>query len=129
MNSLSYSHSPSPAIARQHLNNMSASLAHRIEVARANDDHNLLLQLKQEQQLLQESDYIAGSRTKFGGLQQFWQQIITAMQNADKLHVEQIVDESGEKWWYAHDPRTDKTLWADTQAEVVKWIEDNNLGR
>lgn len=108
---------------------MSASLARRIEVARTNNNHALLSQLQKERQILEEAGYATGSRSKLGGLQQFFRQVVTAMQNADKLHVEKIVNESGETWWYAHDPRTDKTLWSDTQSEVVKWIEDNNLGR
>ncbi|MGB3491772.1 MAG: hypothetical protein WBA57_03520 [Elainellaceae cyanobacterium] len=128
MNSTLYSHSLSHGIAQQHFNNISASLAHRIEVARANNDRDLLSQLQQEQNLL-ESPYGVGSTTKAHGLKKFWQQVVTAIQNADQLTVEKIVDESGETWWYAHDPRTAKTLWADTQTEIVKWIEDNNLGQ
>lgn len=128
MDSILYSHSSSSAIAQQHLNNISASLAHRLEVARANNDYDLLWQLQQEQNRLN-SLHRAGSNTKAHGLKQFWKQVVAAIQNADQLNVEKIVDESGETWWYAHDPRTNKTLWAESQSEIVKWIEDNNLGQ
>lgn len=132
MTSILHSHPSSPAIAQQHLNNMSASLAHRIEIARANNDQQLLTQLQYEQkqlESLQSPRSFSGTSSYLNRFRRFWKQVVVAIQNADKLHVEKHEDVSGEVWWYAHDPRSNKTLWANSEAEIVKWIEDNNLGR
>jgi NAD-dependent oxidoreductase involved in siderophore biosynthesis len=121
-----YIHTPS--IAEQHRANMAATLAHRIEVAQRNNDVHLLEQLKREQRELENA---TPYRTASGLLQKLghlWQDVMKAMAQADLLKVEEVVDRDGEVWWYAHDPKTGKALWAQSEAEVIKWIEDNHLG-
>ncbi|MEM9447797.1 MAG: hypothetical protein AAGA75_04610 [Cyanobacteria bacterium P01_E01_bin.6] len=123
-----YTHSP--AIAKQHVSNMAASLERRIEVARANNDNPLLELLLQEKAELDSlpGQWVYAPQDIFGRVKSFWKQMMQSIENANKLHVEKIVDGSGNTWWYAHDPRTGKTQWAESESEVVKWIEDNNLG-
>lgn len=124
-------HKHSPAIAKQHLKNIVSSLEHRIEVARENHDSRLLELLLKEKAQLESfpGQWASVPRTLINTLGHLWHQIQQAIENADRLHVEKIVDEAGNVWWYAHDPHTGKALWAETQSEVVKWIEDNDLGR
>ena len=119
-----------PAIVRQHLTNMAASLDHRIDVARANNDYRLLeLLLKEKDQLESFPDHWMNAPKNIVERFQFlWKKVVQSFENVGKLNVEKIVDVSGNVWWYAHDPRTGKTLWAESEPEIVKWIEDNELG-
>jgi len=118
-------------LSQQHLKNMIASLDHRIAVARANQDSRLMELLLQEKRQLESwsGDWAITPKNLIQKFRFLWQQIGRAIANGEALHVEKIVEASGEVWWYAHDPRTGKTLWAESEPEVVKWIEDNNLGR
>lgn len=119
-----------PAIAKQHLTNMATSLDHRIDVARTNNDYRLLeLLLKEKDQLESLPGHWLDAPKNIGERLRFlWKKIVQTFENADKLNVEKIVDISGNVWWYAHDPRTGKALWAESEPEIVKWIEDNDLG-
>lgn len=115
----------------QHQANIIASLSHRLEVARATHNTQLIALLEQEQRQLRAQ----GIFGKAGGLtdltyriRQWWAGVINAIENSSKLSVERIVDETGSVWWYAFDPCTGKTLYAETEAEVMQWIEENQLG-
>jgi hypothetical protein len=122
-----YLHTPS--IAEQHRANMAATLAHRIEIAQRNHNTQLLEQLKREQRELERATPYRPARGLLDKLNHLWQNVQQAIAQAELLKVEEVVDRDGIVWWYAHDPKTGKTLWAENEAEVVKWIEDNNLGR
>ncbi|MEL6222808.1 MAG: hypothetical protein AAFR31_09240 [Cyanobacteria bacterium J06627_8] len=128
MSTALYNHSP--AIAKRHVSNMASTLERRIEAARSSQNYQLLeLLLKEKEQL----DSLPGQRIYSptsipGKIKLLWNQIVASIRNTNKLHVEKIVDLSGNVWWYAHDPSTGKTQWAASESEVVKWIEDNNLG-
>jgi hypothetical protein len=123
-----YNHSP--AIAKQHLVNMTSSLERRIEVARATNNHQLLELLLKEKEELESlpGQWVYTPDNVLGNVKRAWKNTVRFIENVNKLHVEKIVDLSGNTWWYAHDPKTGKTQWAETESEVVKWIEDNNLG-
>lgn len=40
-----------------------------------------------------------------------------------QLSVEKIIDSSGNVAWYAYNPRTRRSRYAETQAELVSWLE------
>ena len=116
----------------QHRENIIASLSHRLEVARATHNTQLIALLEQEQRQLKAQVTFgkAGSLSAFSNrVKRWWSEIINAIENSNKLSVEQVVDETGSVWWYAYDPCTGKTLHAETETEVMQWIEDNRLGR
>ena len=123
-----YTHSPE--IANQHLTNMATSLDHRIDVARANNDSRLLELLLKERAELEPvpGQWVNAPKNIIEKLRFLWKKVMHAVEHSNNLNVEKIVDVSGNVWWYAHDPRTGKTLWAESEPEIVKWIEDNNLG-
>ncbi|MEB3210070.1 MAG: hypothetical protein VKL39_01890, partial [Leptolyngbyaceae bacterium] len=94
-----YTHSP--AIAKQHVSNMASTLDRRIEVARANNNQQLLeLLLKEKEQLdslPRQWDYTP--RNLVAKVKHIWTQLVQAIENSNKLHVEKIVDLSGNVWW------------------------------
>lgn len=121
-------------ITQKHLDNIAASLAHRLEVARASQNFGLVAQLEQERQQLQYQYRLPTLvRTPRPSLlatcQRLWSALKTAIVQSTQLSVDRWVTEAGEVWWQAHDPQTGKALYTDSEAEVVQWIEDNGLGR
>ncbi|WP_448564005.1 hypothetical protein [Trichothermofontia sp.] len=125
---------PNIDLIQKHRDNIAASLAHRLEVARANQNVGLVAQLEQEWQQLQ-YDYRLPTlvRTPCPSLwatcQQLWLDLKTAIVQSTQLSVDRWVTDAGEVWWQAHDPQTGKALYTDSEAEVVQWIEDHGLGR
>jgi|GEM_PF-410306 len=121
-------------ITQKHLDNMVASLAHRLEVARANQNFGLVAQLEQERQQLQRQYRLSvRAHTPRPSLlaigQRLWSDLKTAIAQSTQLSVDRWVTDAGEVWWQAHDPQTGKALYTDSEADVVQWIEDNGLGR
>lgn len=125
---------PNIEIAQKHLDNIAASLAHRLEVARANQNLGLVAQLEQERQQLQ-YEYRLSTQTHtsrpslLATCQQLWSDLQAAIVRSTQLSVDRWVTDAGEVWWQAHDPQTGKALYTDSELEVVQWIEDNGLGR
>lgn len=125
---------PNIEITQKHLDNIAASLAHRLEVARANHNFGLVAQLEQERQQLQRQYRLparvrAARPSLLATCQQLWSDLKTAIVESTQLSVDRWVTDAGEVWWQAHDPQTGKALYTDSEAEVVQWIEDNGLGR
>ncbi len=113
----------------KHQDNMMASLARRLEAARAAENMELLQLLEQEQRQLakltgsaSQSQLISGMLT---WLKSLTQTVVDALNQPHELEVQQITDPAGVSWWYAWDPRTGKCLYADTENEVRMWIEQN----
>lgn len=113
----------------KHDANIAASLAHRLDVARATCNTALIALLEQEENQLKSVCPPSTTAHTAQGWMATLKQWMTAIANSSKLTVERIRDESGEIWWYAFDPRTGKTLYAENESEVVQWIEDNRLGQ
>jgi hypothetical protein len=116
----------------QHYENLLAHLSRRMEAARQRNDRRLLAMLEQEQRQLQ-AEWSTSSMPAIArpaqGLQDWWQRLMTAIENSSKLQVEQLQGTGGAMWWYAYDPSSGKTIYAESESDVVKWIEDNRLGR
>lgn len=114
----------------KHQASMEASLAHRLEVARATRNTQLIALLEKEaQQIKAQAPHPVGLPEIFSTVRYWWAGVKQGIENSTKLSVEKIVDESGTTWWYAHDPRSGKTLYAETDTDVLQWIEENNLGQ
>lgn len=113
----------------KHQASMEASLAHRLEVARAAHNTQLIALLEREaQQIKAQTPHSGGIAQVFNNILHWWANVKQNLENSTKLSVEKVVDEAGVTWWYAHDPRSGKTLFAETDTEVLRWIEENNLG-
>lgn len=116
-------------IFAKHRASIAASLAHRLEVARANRNTQLVAALEREQQQLGLVATNYGLSTLANQLTQWWTRLTNAIAVHSQLNVQQLQDSSGSLWWFAYDPRTGKTLYAESESDVVKWIEDNRLGQ
>lgn len=115
----------------QHRANLLADVERRLAVARAAGNQSLQKLLEGERQQLKSIwDRPASEVTPSGAagwdLRHVWQQVLDYFQHP--LQVEHAVDEQGRIWWYACDHHSGKTLFAETEADVIKWIEDNRLG-
>ena len=122
----------SSALVSKHKENIAASLAHRLEIARNAHNTHLILQLEQEQQaLLKDSKPALASAlsTVAHGIQTALSSWSQAIAQPQKLSVEKIVGDDGNIWWRAYDYRTGKTLYAEAEWEVIAWIEKNSAGQ
>ncbi|KAM3093054.1 hypothetical protein ACKFKF_30105 [Phormidesmis sp. 146-12] len=117
----------SSKIAAQHQAAILASLSHRIAVAKASQNVELVFLLEQERRQLAQVDR-HGVQAVTNHLKQVWNNWMRAIDESSRLSVERIVGDSGVILWRAYDPMTGKTLYAESTSEVVQWIEDNRLG-
>ncbi|ASC69940.1 hypothetical protein XM38_008700 [Halomicronema hongdechloris C2206] len=108
-----------------HRTNLLARLEQRIAAAQIRHDEQLLALLEQERQQLQMG---WGQSNDGNRLVRFWQWLERALWSPPELQVKSLQDKAGQLWWYAFDPRTGKTLYAESETDVIKWIEDNHLG-
>ncbi len=112
-------------IAAQHQATIAASLARRLAVAKAAQNTQLLTLLEQEQQQLDRESH---PLNLLALVKQVWHSWLDALDRHSQLSVKQIVS-NGITFWHAYDPKTGKSLYAESSSEVVKWIEDNDLGQ
>jgi hypothetical protein len=118
----------SSEIAAQHQAAILASLSHRIAVAKASQNVELVFLLEQERRQFNQPDQ-PGIQEIGSHLKQVWRNWMRAIDESSRLSVERIVGDSGAILWRAYDPMSGKTLYAESSSEVVKWIEDNRLGQ
>lgn len=112
-----------------HQATIAASLAHRFAIAEAAQNSQLIALLEREkQQLEREFHKKQDLSTLVDRVKQAWHSWMEAIDQSSQLSVQKIVAD-GVILWHAYDPKTGKTLYAESTSEVVKWIEDNNLGR
>ncbi|MBD2080148.1 hypothetical protein [Leptolyngbya sp. FACHB-17] len=104
-----------------------AVLAHRIEAAQAAHNTQLIELLEWEKQQLGQA--ITPNRgslaTRFNA---FKQRVTNAFARKSELQVYQY-EQGSDWWWYAFDPRTGDCVYADSEAELRLWIEQNYRGR
>ncbi len=124
----------SPDFLAQHQDNIMASLAHRLEVAKATNNRHLVELLEQEKKQIAADvspDHNALSRDH--ERQPDWVQRLKGFVQAiagtaDTLQVSEFVNGS-DRWWYAFDPQTGNCVYADSEAEMRLWIEQNYQGK
>ncbi len=113
----------------KHQDNMMASLARRVEAARAAHNTELLALLEREQRqlagLTTATNRSQSMQAMINWLQSLSQGFVKVLNPSHELEVQQITDATGVSWWYAWDPRTGNCLYADTENEVRMWIEEN----
>jgi uncharacterized protein YukE len=116
----------------QHYKNLLTHLSRRMEAAQQRNDGRLLAMLEQEQRQLQaewSASAMPASTRPLHKLRASWQRLMTALENSSKLQVESFQGAEGAMCWYAYDPSSGKMLYTESESDVVKWIEDNRLGR
>lgn len=112
-------------VADKHQASIAANLADRVEKAKAAQNQQLLALLYQEQQQL--ARQLPQPRQIVGVVAQWahsqWQRLHSAIVESDILSVERIVGESGILLWRAYDPVSGETRYAESESEIVDWIE------
>ncbi len=117
-------------VSAQHQATIAASLAHRLAVAKAAQNSQLITLLEQEQHQLDRASNRTLSLSELGAaIKQAWHSWLDTLDRQAQLSVKRVVNESGIVFWHAYDPQTGKSLYAESSSEVVKWIEDNHLGQ
>ncbi|AFZ29397.1 hypothetical protein Glo7428_0814 [Gloeocapsa sp. PCC 7428] len=106
----------------RHLESMMASLAHRLEVAKATNNIQLARLLEREAQQLT----IVGTssqRFKLNAWLKNLKQNVAALFASSTPQVHEFVNGS-DRWWYTINPRTGEFVYADSEAELRLWIKD-----
>lgn len=111
-----------------HHRNLLLNLNRRIEIAKTSSNAALVSLLEAERNQIERA-WTQPLTANWGQLiRQRWQQLQAYLAGRVQLQVEYVQDEAGQNWWYAFDPRSGKVLYAETENEVICWIEDNRLG-
>lgn len=105
-----------------------ASLARRLEIARATHNSQLVQLLEQEKQQFTTSVPLPKDQPRLNWLKAFRQNIAKMMARHSELQVCQFVNGS-DRWWYAIDPQTGDCVYADSEAELRLWIQQNYRGQ
>lgn len=111
----------------KHQDSIMASLAHRLDVARASNNVHLVALLEQEKQQVGKtiSKHARSQRNWWDTLTQF---VVNRFFGSSELQVAEIVD-GRDRWWVASDPQTGQMVYADSEAELRLWIEENYQGK
>lgn len=120
-------HTDNSQLSAKHQANIMATLAHRIEAAQAVHNTQLIELLEREQQQLGQAAPLSRESlaAKFNV---FRQRIVNAFSRKSDLQVYQY-NQGTDWWWYAFDPSTGDCVYADSEAELRVWIEQNYRGR
>jgi hypothetical protein len=111
----------------KHQANIQASLNHRLEVARASHNSQLVSLIEQERRQM-ESDLqidIDGSNSAIDRLKLLWGKLVETIVHANDLQVWTRSYDGNALWWHAYNPRTGKSVITDSESEMRIWIEAN----
>lgn len=115
-------------LAAKHQANIAASLAHRLDRARATRNFQLLTLLEQEQQLIQSQPTQTAFFKPIQWGKAVFARLVNAIANSSTVSLEAITGDSGAIIWRAYDPTTGKTRYAETEAEAIDWLEAQRSG-
>lgn len=123
-------HLTSSEIFAKHQDSMMSSLAHRLEVAKAENNVQLLELLEEEKRQLAHlyPEPAQPFRSLLDSLKSLWQNFRLAFLSDSSLKVFEYL-EGNDHWWYAFDPQTGQCVYADSQAELLLWIKENYQGQ
>lgn len=131
-------HSNAAETLTKHQDNLMASLAHRLEVARANNNIQLIELLEQEKQQIAATvdRHFDSARPRTttnltaalsAGLKRLQAGFATLIGQSE-LQVSEFMNGS-DRWWYAYDPQTGAWVYADSEVELRLWIKQNYQGK
>ncbi len=120
-------HANASQVFNRHYDSMMASLVRRKEVAKAANDFQLVKLLKQEEQQVA---FQASKRNepRANAWLNAFRQSVAALFGSSELQVHQFANGT-DRWWYTFDPRTGRCVYADSEAELRLWIEENYQGK
>jgi len=117
-----------------HQLNILASLEHRLEVAKAQQNMQLVALLEIEKRSINPISIrfqsVSSGKSSINlrpWLITVWQRLGHSFTNnflpKAELQIQQLSDPAGNQWWYAYDPKTGKSVYADSDTEMRLWIE------
>lgn len=117
---------PTSHLLDRHRDSMMASLNHRLEVARATNNFQLIQLLQQEEQTLSRM-FAPPSRSLWQRCQSWFKALRINDPHKSELEVSQVVL-NGDRWWYAYDPRSGQSVYASSDQELMLWVNENYQG-
>ncbi len=121
-----------PELRLKHLASMSNSLAHRLEVARANHDDRLTALLEREYQQLMadcksaslDASNLPLVKAITAWLQRQWENLADTIPNWYQLQIQQVIAENGHPCWLIYYPKTGQTFYTESETEMQAWIKE-----
>lgn len=117
---------PPSYLLERHRDSMMASLNHRLEVARASNNFQLIQLLQQEEQTLSQM-FAPPSRSLWQRCQSWLQALRQNHHQKSELEVSQVVL-NGDRWWYAYDPGSGQSVYASSDQELMLWVNEHYQG-
>ena len=112
-----------------HHQSMMDSLQHRWETAQAKKDKRLLELLEQEKYQLRKEAYHPNAwQSLQSGFHSVQKGINKIFFGGSTLQVNEF-DVGSDHFWFASDPMTGRCVYADSESELIIWIEENYHGR
>ncbi len=122
-------HTNDPELLAIHRANMMASLAHRLDVAKKANNLQLIALLEQErQELIAESSPFKALRSLVSWFKTVGENLQKATAKRSGLEVSKV-ELNGDCWWYAFDPQTGRSVYADSDEELLLWVKTNYQGK
>lgn len=109
-----------------HQTHLLTLLAHRLEVARAHQNQQLVAALEKEYAQLTDRDEPS---TAGHSLQGLWLNFAATLSDWTKVHIEQTVDAQGKPSWYAYNPQAGQAISTDSEGKMQQWIKTSYWGR
>lgn len=121
-------HASPSQIDLRHQASMMASLSYRLKVALETKNFQLLELLEQEKQQIQsDSGGSRATRSLMGWLETikgFWAELTWPHPELKFYEYANGTD----YWWYTFDPQTKRCIYADSEAELQRWVKENLAG-
>jgi len=121
---LNNSLTPQSELEAKHQENIKASLANRLAKAKAEADAQLVDLLEQEQLQLRKYFVTTIAPSPSEWMRNLWSKLFYKFNpTTTEPSVEMITAERGEMIWRGYNPGTDETFYANTEAEIIDWLE------
>jgi hypothetical protein len=108
----------------KHSESIRVSLAHRLEVARAANNLQLIRLLEQEQQEIVGSTPVTQSSSHLLKWMLGLKQSVSSLFRSSKPKIHQFSNGS-DRWWYTTDPETGRYIYAESEAELQLWLQEH----
>lgn len=117
----------------KHSSSMANSLAHRLEVAKACHNDQLVSLLERESQQLKdrqaEQVQAKHSANLSGAIAAWWHGVWSNLADTIpglyQLQIEESVDSQGQPVWQAHYPKTGQVFSTSSKTELQSWVQKN----
>lgn len=109
-----------------HQTHLLALLTHRLKVAKAHQNQQLVAALEKEYTQLT-SRYEPATTSTW--LQKLWLNFAATLSDWTKVHIERTVDAAGKPSWYAYNPQAGQAICTDSEGEMQQWVKTSYWGR